>query len=150
MCKTICAELTAQFPTHKAQFETNLQQLLLQLDNLQAYGEATLKDLSCRDLITFHDGFAYFADSFNLHILKAVEEESGSEASAKELTMLAELVNAKHLPAVFTEENGSTASAKIIAKETDIRIFTLDMGMANRGYFDAMYHNIDTIKEALG
>lgn len=150
MCKTICAGLTAQFPAHRAQFETNLQQLLLQLDNLQAYGEATLKDLSCRDLITFHDGFAYFADSFDLHILKAVEEESGSEASANELTVLAELVNANRLPAIFTEENGSTASAEIIARETGIRIFTLDMGMAKRGYFDAMYHNIDTIKEALG
>lgn len=150
MCKTICRELTALYPAHKAQFEKNLSSLLAQLDALQKYGEQTLSSLSCRDLVTFHDGFAYFANSFDLHILRAVEEESGSEASAKELIELVDLVNRNHLPAIFTETNGSTAAAEVVSKETGVKVYALDMAMAGDSYFTAMYHNIDTVKEALG
>lgn len=150
MCRTICAELCTLYPEHKIQFEENLTRILKQLDDLQAYGATALKDLACRDLITFHDGFAYFAESFGLHILKAVEEESGSEASAKELIQLIELVKRYELPAIFTEVNGSTAAAEIISAETGAKIHTLDMAMAGNSYFDAMYRNIDAIKEAMG
>ena len=150
MCKTICGELSALYPAHRKQFEENLDSLLSRLDALQAYGELNLKDLASRDIITFHDGFAYFAESFDLHILKAVEEESGSEASAKELIELIALVNNNHLTAIFTEANGSTSAANVISAETGAKIFSLDMAMAGNSYFEAMYHNINTIKEALG
>ena len=119
------------------------------LDDLQAYGEQNLRNLASRNLITFHDGFSYFAESFDLHILKAIEEESGSEASAKELIELINLVEESKSPAIFTETNGSTSAAEIIAEETGVKVFALDMAMAGSSYFKAMYHNIDTIKEAL-
>lgn len=150
MCKNICTELAELYPEHAAQFEANLVLLLGKLDALQSYGEKELQNLKSRDLITFHDGFAYFAESFDLHILKAVEEESGSEASAKELIEMIDLVKDNDLPAIFTEVNGSTAAAKIISAETDVKVFALDMAMAGDSYFDAMYHNIRTVKEALG
>ena len=150
MAQNICDGLTAQFPAYAETFSSNLGGLLAQLDALQAYGEKTLADLSCRELITFHDGFAYFADAFDLTILEALEEESGSEASAAELIHLIELAEAHDLPAIFTETNGSTAAAAILARECGIGSCALDMAMAGDDYFEAMYHNIDTIKEALG
>ncbi len=150
MCKSICSELSALYPEHQKQFESNLETLLQRLDALQVYGETELKDLTCRELITFHDGFSYFADSLGLHILKAVEEESGSEASARELIELIDLVKVNQLPAIFTEVNGSTAAAEVIAAQTGAKIYSLDMAMSGNSYFDAMYRNIDTIKEALG
>ena len=52
-----------------------LQHAHAQLDALQAYGEKTLADLSCRELITFHDGFAYLAHAFDIEIVEAIEEE---------------------------------------------------------------------------
>ena len=150
MCKTICSELSILYPEFKLKFETNLEALLQRLDALQDYGKKQLQDLSCRELITFHDGFSYFADSFDLHILKAVEEESGSEASAHELVELIDLINKNRLPAIFTETNGSTAAATVIAAETGAKVYTLDMAMSGERYFEAMYRNINTIKEALG
>ncbi len=150
MARNICAGLSARYPEYKMTFESNLNGLLRDLDVLQQYGEDTLSTLKCRNIITFHDGFSYFADVFDLTILKAVEEESGSEASARELIELITLVEEQSLPAIFTEASGSTSAAGIIARETGCGIFTLDMAMAGDSYFDAMYHNIDTIKEALG
>ena len=120
------------------------------MNALQQYAEQELSDLSCRDLITFHDGFAYFAESFDLTILKAIEEESGSEPSAKEIISLIDLVNEHKLPAVFTEVSGSDACAGIISAEIGTQIYALDMAMTGDSYFDSMYYNIDTVKEALG
>lgn len=150
MARNLCGGLSARYPAYTQSFETNLSALLSDLSALQEYGEKTLSDLKCRELITFHDGFSYFAEAFDLTILKAVEEESGSEASARELIGLISLVENHSLPAVFTETSGSTSAAGIIVRETGCGQFALDMAMSGDSYFDAMYHNIDTIKEALG
>ena len=149
MAQNICAGLTEQYPQYNTVFAGNLEILLKRLDELQTYGEAQLSDLSCRELITFHDGFAYFADAFDLTILESVEEESGSEASAKELIHLIEEVEHHQLPAVFTELNGSVSAADIISRETGVTRYALDMAMSGESWFDAMHYNIEMIKEAL-
>lgn len=150
MARNICFGLTEQYPQWEAVFSRNLEDLLARLDTLEQYGRTQLRDLSCRELITFHDGFAYFAQAFDLEILAAVEEESGSEASAKELIELITLARDHSLPAIFIEKNGSVSAADILCRETGTQKETLDMAMAGDSYFDAMYHNIETIKEALG
>lgn len=149
MAHNICHGLAEVFPQHAAIFEKNLIKLESDLEALQAYGEQSLSSLSCRELITFHDGFSYFSESFGLTILKAVEEESGSEASAAQLQELCRLVEEHRLPAIFTETNGSISAAHIIAGETGVGIYTLDMAMSGDDYFTIMYRNIDTVKEAL-
>ncbi len=149
MARNICDGLCQRYPALEDQLQANLEGLLADLEALRAYGEENLRELSCRELITFHDGFSYFAQAFDLTILEAVEEESGQEASAQELTHLIEDVQELQLPAIFTEKSGSTAAAQIISRETGCAIYELDMAMAGDSYFEAMYHNIDTIKEAL-
>lgn len=149
MARNICAGLAARYPDYSPIFEENLTALCSRLEELQEYGEEALGSLSCRELITFHDGFSYFADAFGLTILEAVEEESGSEASAGELIHLIELTREHHLPAIFTERNSSASAASVISRETGAGIFELDMAMAGDSYFEAMYRNLDTIKEAL-
>ena len=150
MVERIRAGLTEKYPQYSEIFRENARLLSDELDALQSYGEEALSSLSCRELITFHDGFGYFADAFDLEILEAVEEESGSEASAFELKHLISLTNQHKLPAIFIERSGSDSAARVIAAETGVKVFTLDMAMSGDSYFDAMYRNIDTIKEALG
>lgn len=150
MVENICRGLSERYPQYEEIFHTNCIALTRDLEALFAYGQETLADLSCRDLITFHDGFSYFAQAFDLNILEAVEEESGSEASAKELIHLIEEVEQHNLPAIFTETSGSVSAAAIISRETGCGSYALDMAMAGNSYFEAMYRNIDTIKEALG
>lgn len=149
MAHNICHGLIDAFPQYASVFQSNLTALEAELDALQAYGGEALSNLSCRELVTFHDGFAYLAESFGLTVLKAVEEESGSEASASQLTELCRLVTEHQLPAIFVESNGSVSAAQVIAAETGVKIYTLDMAMSGENYFDAMYGNINTLKEAL-
>lgn len=140
--------LSAQYPQHADVIADNLTAFHQELEALNTLGNEMLQTLSCRQLITFHDGFAYLANAFDLEILAAIEEEAGSEASAKDLTEIIGLVEEYRLPAVFTEKNGSDASARVICQETDISCYTLDMAM-NGDYFTVMEQNFRTLQEAL-
>jgi zinc transport system substrate-binding protein len=150
MAENICNGLIAQYPEYDETFHRNLAILQQKLDQLLDYGNQQLTGLSCRKLITFHDGFSYFAEAFDLTIIKSMEEETGSEASASELKELIQLQQQHGIPAVFIEQNGSVSAANILRAETGVKIYKLDMAISGEDYLAAMYRNIDTIKEALG
>ena len=148
--KLAAQELGTQYPEYADQLSVNLEAFDKKLSELQNYGSEALKDLSCRELVTFHDGFSYFADSFDLTITAAMEVEAGSEPSAKELEAIIALVESRQIPAVFYETNGVSGAAEVVAGETGCSVWTLDMAISNGDYFAAMRENIDIVKEALG
>ena len=147
--RNICDGLCARYPEHSELFRENLTALLSQLEELDDYGKAQLEDLSSREILTFHDGFAYLAQDFGIEIVEAIEEESGAEASARELIHLIGEVRHHDIRAIFVEENGSGSAASIIAAETGANLSSLSMAMSGDDYFSAMYANIDSLKEAL-
>ena len=119
--------------------------------------------LTHRELITFHDGFQYFARAFGLKLLAAIEEEAGSEASAREIVEITQLVGEYEIPAIFTEVNGSDATANAIGRETGCQVRALDMLMSGddvpqdwgleeimEQYISRLKGDLDTVREALG
>ena len=149
MVKNIYQGLCAAYPEHQETLAGNMTALMNQLTALQTYAQEKLQSLSCRELVTFHDGFAYLAQDMDLTVLAAVEEESGSEVSSQELIALIGLVREHDIPGIFMEENGADAAAKTISTETGVNLYILNMAMSGEDYFAAMYHNIDTLWEAL-
>ena len=147
--RNICAGLSAEYPQYRDTFEENLTRLLADLQKLEDYGNQQLADLRSREILTFHDGFGYLAHAFDIEIVEAIEEESGAEASAKELIHMIEEVRHHDIRAIFVEENGSGSAASIIAAETGATRSALSMAMSGDDYFSAMYANIDALKEAL-
>ncbi len=148
MAANIARELTVLYPQHEAVFAQNLTALQASFSELQTYGETELSQLSCRKLITFHDGFSYLADAFGLEILAAIEQEHGSEVPAKELEAVMELIKTHQPPAICTEAYSSQTTAEMVAGTTGRAICGLDMCLGDRSYFTAMEKNIDNIKEA--
>lgn len=151
MCRNIAAGLSDLYPDKQTLIGQNLLAVTAEYAAAQAYGEEALKNLSCRELVTFHDGFSYFARAFRLTIAAAMEIEEGSEPSAKEIESVIRLVEDENIPAVFCEENGERQTAETVAKQTGTGLFALTMGMDGgaAGCTDAIYHNIDIIREAL-
>ena len=149
MCENIYNGLVEHYPQHEDTFAKNKLLLIQKIDEFNDYAKKALNDITNRDIITFHDGFHYLASEYNLNIIKAIEEESGSEASAKELTEIILLIKKHNIKAIFVEANGSASAASIIARECNIPIYTLDMAMSGDSWFEAMRKNIDTLKEAL-
>ncbi len=156
MVQNIAEGLAALDPDNAELYRANAQAESDKLTQFTQQAREALSALSCRDLITFHEGFGYFAETFDLHILAAVEEEAGSEASAKTLKEIVALIQEYDLPAIFVEANGSTATADAIHRECGVPIQRLSMlmsGPAELGPEDTyeayMQANIDTILEAL-
>ena len=151
MCRNIAAGLAEFYPDKQPLIQQNLFAVTAEYEAAQTYGEETLKALSCRELVTFHDGFSYFARAFGLEVAAAMEIEEGSEPSAKEIESVIRLVETEAIPAVFCEENGERQTAETVARQTGAGLYALTMGMdgGEAGCTDAICHNIDTIREAL-
>ena len=149
MTRNIAKKLSALYPEHADTFATNAEHYCDELYALELECGNLLYDLENRDLITFHDGFAYFAQAFNLNILAAIEEEAGAEASAKDLTEMTELVRSYGLPAIFVEQDGSRSAARVISRETGCKVGVLSTGLGNKDYFKTLRDNAIAIKEAL-
>ncbi len=148
--ETVCEGLIARYPESEALLLENLDMLREEIYTLQEEISDMLSALNCRELITFHDGFFWFADAFDLTIAAAIEEEEGAEASAAELREICELVESRSLPAVFVERNGSTNAADIISRETGVAVYELDMIIdGETDYFAAMENNALAVLEAL-
>jgi ABC-type Zn uptake system ZnuABC Zn-binding protein ZnuA len=116
------------------------------LDNALNY----VDNFSVSGLITFHDGFQYFAHAYDLPLLESIEEEAGSEASAHEILEITQLVKERNIPVIFTEVNGSDATAKAIARETGCQIAQLSTCMDGpddqlSNYLDVMMNNMAAV-----
>ena len=147
MMKNLETGLSAADPDNGPVYTQNsvtLSTLLLAWDDLaretfQGFGPAE------RQLITFHDGFQYFAEAYGLTLLASIEEEAGSEASAHEIVEITELVREYDIPVIFTEVNGSSATADAIARETGCRVAVLNMmmdGPEDGSYLDGLMDNV--------
>jgi ABC-type Zn uptake system ZnuABC Zn-binding protein ZnuA len=149
MSTNIANGLSTKFPQHEKTIGENLKSLLKELEKLQNDADIAFSQVNSNKLVTFHDGFSYMADAFHLEILHSIEEESGSEASAAELIEISNIIKNNNIHSIFTERNGSTSAANVIASETGVKIYQLDTGIANGDYFDVMYQNIKVLKEGL-
>lgn len=166
MLQNVADRMQELTPEHAERFAANLAaafDLLAEgktdfadgMMNAAATGHTSLDSVcSNTKIITFHDGFQYFVRAIDLELLESIEEEAGSEASAKEIVEISELVREHHIPAIFTEVNGSDATAAAIARETGCQVYALDMIMSGEGsgirpYIDAMIDNIQTVAEAM-
>ena len=150
MVANIADGLAECYPDQAETMQENAAAYCDLLQTLKQEGQEKLKDLKTRDLITFHDGFAYFAQAFDLNILASIEEAAGAEASAADLTEIVGLVREYDLPAIFTEQNSTSAAAKVVQSETGCGVGVLDLGMGETDYFTAMRNNFDAVLEALG
>lgn len=134
MVENLHVGLSEVLPDHSETLHTNAMHTTHPLKVAYQSGASYLQLLKDENivvpgLITFHDGFQYFAQTLDLPLLASIEEEAGSEASAKEIVDIAQLVKELDIPVIFTEVNGSDATANAIARETGCTVAQLSMMM---------------------
>jgi len=163
MARTIAEGFAAADPDQAALYQDNAKAVSAALLDAWEGWADKLSGLSRPCLITFHDGFRYFARSFGLELLFSMEEEDGATASAKDIRTAAMYVREYSLPAIFMESNGSGSAARAVAGETGAAVRTLSMLMdgpeADAGagaveiltalYLAPMGRNMETLSEVL-
>lgn len=154
--KNIAKGLSEYDPANAAKYEENANAYIQKLEDLRAEMHEAIDDLPNRNIITFHEAFPYFADEFNLNIVDVVEVEAGTEPSPKQLEETIEIAKANNVKSLFTEPQYAAKAAETIAKETGIKLYTLDPIVTGDStpdsyddYINKMKENLETLKEAL-
>jgi ABC-type Zn uptake system ZnuABC Zn-binding protein ZnuA/ABC-type Mn2+/Zn2+ transport system permease subunit len=114
--------LAASDPSRKPLFERNADAYLAKLRALDAGIAHCMASVppSQRKLVTDHDAFGYFADRYGIDIVGAVipSQTTQAQASAKDLSELAELIEREQVKAIFPESSLSPKVAQAIASQT--------------------------------
>jgi ABC-type Zn uptake system ZnuABC Zn-binding protein ZnuA/ABC-type Mn2+/Zn2+ transport system permease subunit len=115
-------QLAAADPGGKAGFKKNADAYLRELKALDAGIAKCMGTVPAaeRKLVTDHDAFGYFADRYGIAVAGAVipSQTTQAQSSAKELSELAETIEAENVKAVFPESSLSSKVAAAIASQT--------------------------------
>ncbi|HEU5063653.1 MAG TPA: zinc ABC transporter substrate-binding protein [Solirubrobacterales bacterium] len=111
-------------PSRKARFARNADAYLAELRALDAGIAACIDSIppAQRKLVTDHDAFGYFANRYGLEVVGAVipATTTQAQASAKDLSELAQTIEAENVKAIFPESSLSAAAAEAIARQTGV------------------------------
>ncbi len=151
--KNIQADLSQIDPLHSKEYEANANEYIHQLEQLKSKMHQELKDITRKDIVTFHEAFPYFAEEFELNVAAVIEREPGSQPSAKELASTIDQIKSMKINALFVEPQYSKKSADTIAHETGATVYTLDPcvygEMELHAYINTMNKNAQVLKQAL-
>lgn len=114
-------KMVALDPENQATYDANYEELRARLEALH---QATLTAVQTvpeenRKLLTYHDSWAYWAETYGFTVIGAVQPSDFSEPSAAEVADLIEQVRAERIPAIFGSEVFPSDVLETIAAETD-------------------------------
>ena len=151
--ENIARGLAEADPQNAALYAQNAQEYIEKIRALDGELRAQLAPVAGRDIVTFHEAFAYFAKAYALNIAGTIEHEPGEQPGTRELADTCDLVISLGLTALFVEPQYPQNAAETIARETDAQIFTLDPVVSGDGEADSyeriMLKNAQTLLEAL-
>ncbi|WP_420337213.1 metal ABC transporter solute-binding protein, Zn/Mn family [Roseibium sp.] len=155
----ITSALAKVDPDHANIYQQNQAKYVAELEALDAEIDGLMEALpeSGRTVVTPHDAFGYFAETYNLTFLAPVGLSTESEASAADVAKLITQIRDEGINAVFIESITDSRLLEQIANETGATIGGTLYSDALSGpdgpagtYVDMMRHNAKTLSQALG
>jgi len=145
--------LSESSPADATRFRANADVYARRLAALSAEYEGAAVGFRRRDIVTFHNVFAYLARDYGLRVVGEVETIPGQEPSAGEIRKLAAVIREKGVPALFVGPDSPPRVAGMIAREAGVPVRMLDPvatgSTAPSAYEEAMRRNLRTLAEAL-
>jgi manganese/zinc/iron transport system substrate-binding protein len=162
------AKITAQAlgeadPEWRDIYRRNAEAYLAQLEALDAYIRERLAEIPAeqRVLITAHDAFGYFGARYSLEVIGLQGINTASEAGARDVQVLAELIAARRIKAIFVETSVSPATLRAVQAAVRARGWSVaigealfsdalgDEGTPEGTYLGMMRHNVEAIVRGL-
>ena len=154
----IAAALAKADPDNASTFYRNRAAYVAEIEALDAEIRGMFAELppGSRTIVTSHDAFQYFGRDYGLTFLAPQGLSTASEASAREVARLIELIRDQGIRAVFPENVADPRLLERIADETDATIggklypgALSDLDGPAPTYLDMMRHNARTLMQAL-
>jgi ABC-type Zn uptake system ZnuABC Zn-binding protein ZnuA len=145
---------------NKAEYDKNYAELRRRLEALDAgikTAAATVPEEN-RKLLTYHDSWAYWAETYGFTVIGAVQPSDFTEPSAQDVADLIEQVREQNVPAIFGSEVFPSDTLETIADESgaeyidDLRDDDLpgEPGDDRHSYIGLMLTNMEIMLPALG
>ena len=96
--------LARRDPIHAGDYASNYDRLAAQVDALDRAMVAASSTVPKRELLTYHDAYAYFADHYGWTVIGALQVSSFSDPTPKEVAALIRQVRQAGVPAIFGSE----------------------------------------------
>ena len=151
--------LSAADPNNAGAYRENGERYRDQIAALDQEIHLSLKALPeyRRKIVTPHDAFGYFAESYDLTFVAPQGASTESEASAADVAALIRRIRDERISAVFIENVADSRLIEQITRETDAVIggtlysdaLSSEGGPAST-YLDMFRHNVGAITAALG
>jgi zinc transport system substrate-binding protein len=123
------------------------------LNNLKEEIHKKLDNLPNKNIVTFHDAFAYFVDEFGLKTVGFVSSDPHNQPSALEISGIIEIIKRYDVKAIFTEPQYPEDIVKTLSEQTGCKIYVLDSGVSGTedkdSYINIMRKNAEILAEAL-
>ena len=161
--REVAAVLSEKDPKYASNFETNLEQYLLQLDKLETEIKATIETLpeTKRILVTAHDAFNYFGQTYGFEVVGLQGLSTATEAGVKDVQRLTEFIIEKQVKAIFVESSVPRRTIEALKEAVKARGFDVKIGgslysdaLGNTGTVEGTYigmfrYNVNTIVNEL-
>lgn len=150
--ETVYEALVDLDPVHESLYETNYKEYREKVEELKEEFEEVLNETTGKEVVIFHDSFAYLAQEIGLDIVYTVNLDDETYLSAGEVKEIIDEVKKHGIQVLFTEQQYSDSIAKSIANETDAMVYVIDSLVTGENNLDAylngMRNNLKTVKEA--
>lgn len=144
-------------PGQQETFEKNYDELVSDLQQLDADFEEMAHNAPNKTFFVSHSAFGYIANTYGLEQLAVAGLNSQDEPSQKELTKLIDLAEEKNIEYILFEQNVSSKLTEVIQKEIGAESLVLhNLGVLSKEdiqnketYFTLMNRNLETLRTVL-
>lgn len=161
--KTVAKGFSKIDSINKTDYETNLEQYLTELDELDIYVRERAQEVpkGQRVLVTAHDAFNYFGNAYGFEVRGLQGISTDAEAGTADVSSLANFIVKRQIKVIFVESSVPPKSIEALqdavkAKGFDVAIggelYSDSLGGEDSGaesYILTVKVNIDTIVDAL-
>jgi len=147
-------------PGHAADYRSNSVALMARLSRLDAAIFDCVASIPAgqRQLVTYHDSFAYFAPRYGMTVIRALQPSDFGEPSAREVARLIDQLRELRVPAMFGSRVFPSPVLERVARDSGTRYVDElrddDLpgapGDPDHSYIGMMRANVRLITEALG
>lgn len=123
MARNITDALSKRDPQNADFYAQNLREFLSEIDATNTTIKNILKTAQQKKFMVFHPSWGYFADAYGL--VQIALEIEGKNPKPKELIAIIKEAKEHNIRTIFTQKEFSQKSARIIANETDAKLYTI-------------------------
>jgi len=113
--------LVRRDPAHASDYTANYDRFAAKADELDAAMKAASATVARRELLTYHDAYAYFAQQYGWRVIGAVQVSTFEEPTPREVASLIQQVRQVGVPAIFGSEVFPSKVLAQIGAEAGVR-----------------------------